>query len=299
LIGRPAQAGYGVLPMRRVIWCCQRVRRLPMAAVLVLFMCALLQTRPVAAQVFITEVPGQTIASALQSALTGANVHLHNLGVLKDGSYHSANAASIKWPISAGPGLRTYFNIPEASHTLLGRRYSYFIDHVRSDGVFVAAGQDSFTLTITLKSAGPSLIGKCVRVRAPVRDCLALGAEDMPPIQWTNAQVDIEMVPIRVGSSLAFEVRNVVIGGAFDLGPACAIALVGPTLCAKVNTATDKLRTQVGAQVKASLNTAQIRKTIAASVREQLNTTAQIPILGVRSVAMTNGVVRIGLGLGQ
>jgi hypothetical protein len=270
-----------------------------LALVLWVCVCTILSPRPASAQLFTTNVPGQLIASALQTALTGANVHLHNLGPLKDGSYVAANAASIKWPISAGPGLRTYFNIPEASHTLLGRRYSYFVDHVRSDGVFVTSGQDSFTLTITLKSVGPSLIGKCVRVRAPVRDCLALGAEDMPAINWTDARVDIEMVPIRVGSSLAFEVRNVVIGGGFDLGPACAIALVGPRLCAKVNTATDKLRLQVGAQVKTSLNTAKIRKSIADAVREQLNTTAEIPILGVRSVSMSGGIVRIGLGLGQ
>jgi hypothetical protein len=251
------------------------------------------------AQVFTTNVPGTTIATALQTALNGTKVHLHNLGTLKDGSYVAANAASVKWPISAGPGLRTYFDIPEASQTLLGRRYSYFVNHVRSDGVFATAGQDSFTIAITLKSEGPSLIGKCVRVRAPVRDCLALGAEDMPPITWANAQVDIELVPIRVGSSLAFNVRNVVIGGAFDLGAACQIALVGQKLCAKVNAATIKLRAQVAERVKTSLNTDQVRKAVATAVREQLNTTAQIPILGVRSVSMSDGVVRIGLGFGQ
>jgi hypothetical protein len=251
------------------------------------------------AQLFTTEVSGTTIAAALQTALTGTKVHLHNLGPLKGGSYVAANAASVKWPVSAGPGLRTYFDIPEASQTLLGRRYSYFVNHVRSDGVFATAGQDSFTIAITLKSDGPSLIGKCVRVRAPVRDCLALGADDMPPITWTNAQVDIEMVPIRVGSSLAFSVRNVVIGGAFDLGAACQIALVGQKLCAKVDTATGKLRAQVGERVRTSLNAPEVRKAVAAAVREQLNTTAQIPILGVRSVSMSGGVVRIGLGLGQ
>jgi hypothetical protein len=268
-------------------------------AALMLMCAATTHSHVATAQIFTTEVPGVKIATALQTALNGTKVHLHNLGPLKNGSYVLANAASVKWPISAGPGLRTYFDIPEASHTLLGRRYSYFIDHVRSDGVFVVSGQDSFTVTITLKSIGPSLIGKCVRVRAPVRDCLALGAEDMPPITWTNARVDIEMIPIRVGSSLAFEVRNVNIGGAFNLGAACQIALVGQRLCAKVDAATTKLRAQVGERVKTSLNTQQIRKAVADAVREQLNTTAEIPILGVRRVSMSGGVVRIGLGLGQ
>jgi hypothetical protein len=276
-----------------------RYWRLTLASCVALFTVVVLSPQQASAQLFTTDVPGTTIATALQTALSGTKVHLHNLGPLKDGTYYSANASSVKWPITAGPGLRTYFTVPEASQTVLGRRYSYFVDHVRSEGIFVASGQDSFTVTITLKSAGPSLVGKCVRVRAPVRDCLALGEAAMPPINWNDARVDIEMVPIRVGSSLAFEVRNVVIGGAFDLGQACELPLVGVRLCAAVDRQTVQLRKKVGDQVKASLNTPLIRKSVAAAVRDQLNTTAQIPILGVRSVAMSGGVVRIGLGLGQ
>ena len=251
------------------------------------------------AQLFTRDIPGTTIATAVQAALAGTKVHLHNLGPLKDGTYFSASASSVKWPISFGPGQRTYFTVPEASQAVLGRRYSYFVNHVRSDGIFVVSGADSFTLTITLKSVGPALIGKCVRVRAPVRDCLGLGEAEMPPIAWNDGRVDVELFPIRVGSSLAFEVRNVVIGGAFVLGQAYDLALVGVRLCAAVNKQTDVLRSKVAAQVKASLNAPMLRKAIAAGVREQLNTTAQIPILGVRSVVMANGVVRIGLGLGQ
>jgi hypothetical protein len=252
-----------------------------------------------AAQVFTTEVQGTKIASALETALAGTKVHLHNLGPLKDGTYYSDNASSVKWPITAGPGLRTYFTIQEASQAVLGRRYSYFVNHVRSEGLFVASGNDSFTVTITLKSVGPALVGKCVRVRAPVRDCLGLGEAEMPPILWNDAKVDIEMLPVRVGSSLAFEVRNVTIGGGFVVGQACDLPLVGVRLCATVTRVTEQMRAKVGAQVKASLNSPKIRKSVAAAVRDQLNTTAQIPILGVRSVAMSGGVVRIGLGLGQ
>jgi hypothetical protein len=274
-----------------------RFWRFAAAACLAAFAYAAVQ--PAAAQLFTTEVQGTTIATALQTGLAGTKVHLHNLGPLKDGTYFSGNASSVKWPISFGPGQRAYFTVPEASQTVLGRRYSYFVNHVRSDGIFVASGNDSFTLTITLKSTGPALVGKCVRVRAPVRDCIGLGEADLPAINWNDAKVEIELFPIRVGSSLAFEVRNVVIGGAFVLGQACDLPLVGVRLCAAVTKQTDQLRAKVGAQVKASLNSPMIRKAVAAAVRDQLNTTAQIPILGVRSVVMSGGVVRIGLGLGQ
>lgn len=243
---------------------------------------------------------GSEIATQVQAVLGATTVHLHNLSPLRNGSYHAANASSIKLPPAVGgPGQRTYFDLPEAGTTILGRRYGYFVDHVRSTGVFVSAAPDSFTITITLGSAGPALVGTCARIKPPQIACATLGADALPAIEWRDARVDIVARPMVFGRSLAMDVQSVTLGGDFDVGGTCQFPLLGTRLCAAVNRQSVRMRQSLSERIKAELNTAAVRTTTAAAVRAYLDTTLTEPLIGIRRVSMQDGQVRIGVALGR
>ena len=252
------------------------------------------------AQTLTLKVSGSDIAASLQTALAGTAVHLHDLGPLKDGSTYAVNASSIKLPPTAGgaPGRRTYFSLPDASTTLLGRRYGYYVDHVRSTGVFVTAGADTFTISITLDAPGPALVGTCVRLTATPQPC-ALGDKVMPSVAWRDARIDIVAKPIVVGRSLALDIQTVTINGAFDVGKACEWPLLGGRLCAVVNRLSTRLRQQVAEQIRGSLNTPDLRAVVAAGVRTYLDTNLEAAVFGVRRVSMLDGTLSIAVALGR
>lgn len=241
------------------------------------------------------------VATAIEKALAGTSVHLHSLGALTGGSYFAANASSIKLPseLAGAPGRRTYFTLPDSSTVFLGRRYGYYVDHVRSTGLFVTAAADSFTISITLAAPGPALIGTCVRLRAPVSPCMTLGESVLPAIDWREGRIDIVAKPVVFERSLSFDVETVTIGGAFDVGKACEWPLLGPRLCALVNKQSQRVRRKVADQVKAALSDRDVRRTIAQGVRQYLDQTLGEPLLGIRSVSMHDGKLVVALVLGR
>ena len=253
------------------------------------------------AQTIMRTLPANDFAAALQRAVGGTTVHLHNFGPLSGGTYYAANASSIKVPasLSGVPGQRTYFSLPEATTTVLGRRYGYYVDHVRSNGVFVTAAADSFTISVTLASSGPALVGTCVRLKTPAVACASLGDKLLPGIEWRDARIDLVAKPIVVDRSLAFDVLSVAIIGTFDVGKTCEWPLLGKRLCAAVGKQSQRIRQRVADEVKASLNTSAVRRAVALGVREHLDSTLNAPLFGIRQVAMQNGEVTVALAFGR
>jgi hypothetical protein len=258
---------------------------------------------PVVAQsaVFSTTLAASDVASALTAALAKTQVHLHNHGPLVNGSVHASSASSIKWSagLDGGVGRRTRFTIPDSSRVIGGRRYGYYVDHVRAQGVFIAPQPDRLTITLLLQSNGTALVGSCVRQGQSPAPCGVFGADAMPGISWRDARIDIDVVPVMFGGSLAFEATMVVIGGTFDVGAACGWPIIGARLCRLLQQQTEALKVRVAMDVKASLNADAVKRDIAAAVRSHLDGVVQVPLLGIRRVEMRDGEIKIGLGLGR
>lgn len=242
-------------------------------------------------------VSASDVAVALHEALAGVQIHLHNHGRLNGSSYHAAEAASIKWPAKDGPGKRDRFTLPDASRIVLGRRYGYYVNHIRADGIFVAPQPDRLTATLLLRSNGPSFVGKCVTVARPETPCGFPGEAAMPAVEWQNARIDFDLVPVAYRGSLAFEVGQVTISGEVGVGAVCSWPMVGGRLCGALNRSLETSRKKIADEVRSSLNDLEVKKSVAAAVREYLDKGAQVPILGVKRVLMSDGIVRIGLGL--
>jgi hypothetical protein len=252
------------------------------------------------AQLLIKTVPAADVAAAVQRALGATGVHLHSLGTLTGDSYYAANASSIKVPaaITGTPGQRTSFSLPDETRTVLRRRYGYYVNHVRSSALLVAANADSFTISLTLAADGPALVGTCVQLATPNRPCTFAGDGVLPGIAWQDGRIDITAKPIVVGRSLALEVQSVAIGGTFDVGQTCAWPLVGARLCATVNRQSQRLREQIAARVKEALNTTDVQRAVATGVRQYLDNLNE-PLLGIRRVSMRDGQITVGLGIGR
>jgi hypothetical protein len=256
------------------------------------------------ADLFTRKIPGADVAAAVQRALGATTIHLHSLGALSGGSYHTANASSIKVPaaVTGTPGQRTMFSLPDETRTVLRRRYGYYVNHARSSGMTVAANADSFTISLKLEADGPALVGTCVQLGTSpaqtVRPCTFGGDGVLPGIAWLDGRIDIVAKPVLLGRSLSLDVQNVVIGGTFDVGQTCTWPLVGVRLCATVNRQSQRLREQVAIRVKETLNTADVRQVVAASVRHYLDSLNE-PLIGIRRVSMQDGQLTISLGLGR
>lgn len=245
------------------------------------------------------QISASDVAMALHQALAGVQVHLHNHGPLKGNSYHAANASSIKWPAKDAPGQRVHFTLPDASRVVLGRRYGYYLNHMRSDGMFVAPQPDRLTVTLLLKSSGPPFVGKCAVAAKAETSCGIGGESAMPEIAWRDARIDVDLAPTAYKGSLAFEATNVVLSGDVGVAALCSWPVVGTKLCSALNGALETTRKKIAAEVRASLNDEQVKRGIAGVVRDYLDKTAEVPILGVKRVAMQDGMVRIGLGFGR
>ncbi len=244
-------------------------------------------------------ISASDLAAALHQALVGVQIHLHNHGPLKGSSYHAPNAASIKWPAKDRPGHRDRFTLPDASRVVLGRRYGYYLNHLRTDGVFIAPQPDRLTATLLLKSNGAAFVGKCAVVGKPDTACGLGGESAMPEIIWRDARIDIDLVPVAFQGSLAFDVSTVVISGDIGVGAACGWPVVGSRLCSALNNGLDATRKKIAAEVRQSLNDAEVKRGVAAAVRDYLDRTAEVPVLGVKRVLMQDGFVRVGLGFGR
>lgn len=272
-----------------------------MSRIVVVFLAWLVCSASARAQTTLFEhrISASDIAAALHQALAGVQVHLHNHGPLKGSSYHAANASSIKWPAAEGPGKRDRFTLPDASRVVLGRRYGYFLNHLRADGVFVAPQPDRLTATLLLTSNGPPFVGKCAVVAKPGTPCGVGGEGVMPQVDWRDSRIDIDLAPVAHRGSLAFEVSNVVLSGDIGVGAVCGWPVVGTRLCSVLNGALETTRKKIASEVRASLNDAEVKAGVAAAVRDYLDKSAEIPILGVKRVSMQDGVVVVGLGLGR
>ncbi|MGE0626666.1 MAG: hypothetical protein AB7O43_02495 [Hyphomicrobiaceae bacterium] len=92
--------------------------------------------------------------------------------------------------------------IPVRSFNLLGSTYAYFVSDVSSANVRLAPVKSALRLTVAFESDAPEAIVSCISGGCGLKDVL-------PDIQWDNARVNIDFIPIQLGGSLSLEVKAV------------------------------------------------------------------------------------------
>jgi hypothetical protein len=141
------------------------------------------------------------LTSLLQSIASGARIYLNNApSALPAGLFSSQSYVQIT------PTQQYPVAIPVRSFDVLGSKYGYFVKDVASSQVRVVPTTGALRLVVAFESEGPEAVAVCISGPCQLADIL-------PDIQWDNASVNIDFVPIRFDGSISLEVRNVTTSG--------------------------------------------------------------------------------------
>lgn len=187
------------------------VRAFQLAAIAAL---CLASVRPAAAADL--RVTFAELTRLIQTIAGGAKVYLNNTPELTAQGSYAQIAATQSYPLA----------IPVKSFTILGGTYGYFVKDVTSTSVRVVPVTGALRLAMTFESAGPEAVALCLSGNCNLENAL-------PDIEWDNATVNVDFIPIRFGDSISLEVKSVTLGGTpravcrssagFVSGSACAL----------------------------------------------------------------------------
>lgn len=132
----------------------------------------------------------------IQTIAGGAKVYLNNTPELgAAGSYAQITPAQ-SYPLQ----------LPVKSFNILGGTYGYFIKDVASTSVRVVPVAGALRLAMTFEAEGPEAVALCIAGNCTFENAL-------PDIQWDNATVNVDFIPIRFADSISLEVKWVSLGG--------------------------------------------------------------------------------------
>jgi hypothetical protein len=226
------------------------------------------------------------LAAIAQQALGGATLRLHNApasGLLdfSQGSYVAIGSTQV--PLS----------IPVRTFPIAGGTYAYYVNDINSTGVTFEAAPGALRLTLRFESENPELIGRC-------RSGICAPVNALPRIEWSDATVSVDLVPVGVGESLSLEAKAVKIGGAF--APACSpsAALISGGICksvlSKARQAIARLRGDLDGMLREQMNRPEIQAKIAGELKKRL-VFGPAGELKIRSVGVTDSAVTISFCL--
>ncbi len=226
------------------------------------------------------------LAAIAQQALGGATLRLHNApasGLLdfSQGSYVAIGSTQV--PLS----------IPVRTFPIAGGTYAYYVNDINSTGVTFEAAPGALRLTLRFESDNPELIGRC-------RSGICAPVNALPRIEWSDATVSVDLVPVGVGESLSLEAKAVRIGGAF--APACSpsAALISGGICksvlSKARQAIARLRGDLDGMLREQMNKPEIQAKIAGELKKRL-VFGPAGELKIRSVGVTDSAVTISFCL--
>ena len=194
----------------------------------------------------------------LQSIAGATRIYLNNVpgGMFPNQSYVQITSTQ-QYPIA----------IPVKSFDVLGSKYGYFVSDVTSTTVKIAPVASALRLTVAFESDGPEAVAACISGSCDLKDAL-------PDIQWDNATVSIDFVPIRFNGSISLEVRSVTTGGTakgvcktsaqFFSREACYLGLPF------ANRSIGQMRAELPAILKAAANQPAIQQQLAEGLKRYL-----------------------------
>ena len=194
----------------------------------------------------------------LQTIAGGAKIYLNTVpgGLFANQSYVQITSTQ-QYPVA----------VPVKSFDILGSKYGYFVSDVASTSVKVAPVPSALRLTVSFESDGPEAIAICISGSCQLADVL-------PDIQWDNATVNIDFVPIRFNGSISLEVKSVSTGGTaravckssadFLARQACNLGLP------YANRSISQLRAELPGIIKAAANQQAIQQQLADGLKRYL-----------------------------
>lgn len=160
-------------------------------------------------------------------------------------------------------GKTTQFPLKPAQKKILLSTFEYYVNDVQSESLKVDPVAGGLRLSITFKHQGTELVGDCV-----AGPCLFEGA--LPDIEWPNAAVQIDLVPVQSNGSLSLQAKTVKL-----LGTPRAVCSAGAsTLCSIgrsiANHFLSGMKPTIERQIKNSINAPDVQQTMADELKKLL-----------------------------
>lgn len=194
----------------------------------------------------------------LQSIASGAKIYLNNVpgGLFASQSYVQVTATQ-QYPVS----------VPVKSFDILGSKYGYFVSDIASTSVRVIPAAGALRLVVSFEAEGPEAIANCISGSCGFADVL-------PDIQWDNAVVNIDFVPVRFNGSISLEVKAASIGGTPRAVCKASADLLERTACRLglpyANRTITQLKSELPAIIKAAANQQPIQQQLAEGLKRYL-----------------------------
>lgn len=219
------------------------------------------------------------LSGIVRSVLGDAKLHLHNKpgGIfdLTPGSYFAIAGKQFELPL------------PLKSFDVLGSTYAYYVENLDSQAITAEAVPGAVRLRLTFDPKA-TLAGGCISGDCGLKNAL-------PSITWRGGTVAIDVVPVHVGLSLALQVKDVSIGGAFSVGcsdagifskGACSLAL------GYARRTVARLRPEIASKIKDQVNDAAAQGKVADGLKSQLKV-GENGAFDITDVKTDNARVRI------
>lgn len=132
----------------------------------------------------------------IQNIAGGAKVYFNNTPEMTAQGSYAQISATQSYPVA----------IPVKSFNILGGTYGYFVKDVTSTSVRVVPVSGALRLAMTFEAEGAEAVALCISGNCNLENAL-------PDIQWDNATVNVDFIPIRFGDSISLEVKSVTLGG--------------------------------------------------------------------------------------
>lgn len=158
---------------------------------------ALLGVMPMRADAADLKISFAELTRLLQSLAATTKIYLNNV---PGGLFANQSFAQV----STSP--QTPISIPVKTFDVLGSRYGYYVSDIASTTVRLTPINGALRLIVNFESDGPEAMAICISGGCQLGDIL-------PDIQWDNAVVNVDFVPVRFNGSISVEVKAVTVSG--------------------------------------------------------------------------------------
>lgn len=140
------------------------------------------------------------LTKLVQNIASGTKIYLNNVpgpvgGLFTSGSYVAITTTQ-QYPIP----------IPAKSFQALGSTYVYYVNDITSTSVRVVPANGALRLTVAFESEGAEAVADCLSGGCSLENAL-------PDIEWPDAVVNVDFIPVRFNGSISLQVKNVTLGG--------------------------------------------------------------------------------------
>jgi hypothetical protein len=213
----------------------------------------------------VVRVSGPVVASALNAAVRGSQLHLDNYGPQHGQSHQLDNGSWLGWG-----GVKYPFSLPEIQYDLdcgffcpdIGQA-RFYVDNLDMSSLTVGWASPALRATLAFESAGREVKG-WYTFDSDISDSLDTTSDNlMPDVNIDNARLSVALTPVAEGGRLSYRVASVALAANIQATGACDL---GWDVCNFFGDYKAKVKSAIESRVRTKLSDSRVRAFAAAAL---------------------------------